>query len=219
MIKMRIDIELNKSWYRKCYLVFALGFPLVMGLASVFGFETGTKLASPCVVVNPLGIGLITYPNFVLVIVQFILITWSMAYVRQVVSSVQSTANQFSLKILIVRFVASFLSQLYTVFATQIYALFPSSQTNAIFARFTFVSHANGGTVDALILILGNADFVEWLKSTFENFRRRNSQNSSSEEMHSKLSVSVTVIDPQIDVTRRTEMSCFEAPPDGTILT
>jgi hypothetical protein len=151
MIKMRIDLELNKRYYFKYYVSFAVGFPVIIsfkltsflknlfflslvfcllcststfrpfdqnsslfcvfilcifffvylfcicfciffcdtyplhnhfcksvlffltnqvGVSSALWFSTDAQLATPCVVSDPLGIGLITYPNFVLVIVQ-----------------------------------------------------------------------------------------------------------------------------------------------------
>eukprot|EP00026_Physarum_polycephalum_P010930 Phypoly_transcript_11117.p1 GENE.Phypoly_transcript_11117~~Phypoly_transcript_11117.p1 ORF type:complete len:340 (+),score=9.27 Phypoly_transcript_11117:118-1137(+) len=166
VLKMKVDLEDNQRYFREFYLLFAIGFPLTIGFTAAFGFSTATHLASPCVVSNPIGIALITYPSFILALIQFFLIIWAMIHVREVVNSVHSMSpNNFPLKYLVVRFMATFVAQLYNIFATQIYALFPSTNANAIFSRFAFISHANGGTVDALILIIGNVDFINWLKT------------------------------------------------------
>eukprot|EP00026_Physarum_polycephalum_P012503 Phypoly_transcript_12822.p1 GENE.Phypoly_transcript_12822~~Phypoly_transcript_12822.p1 ORF type:complete len:262 (+),score=19.84 Phypoly_transcript_12822:216-1001(+) len=195
MIKMKVDMELNQQYYYRRYLSFAIGFPLVVGLISAFGFETSVQFASTCIVVSPIGEALVNYPNILLVIFQFILLMWAMTYARHLVSSIQSiNPTQFPIMFLIVRFMATFVAQLYTIVGTQIYALSPGLQSNGVFSRFAFTSHLTGGTIDALILIVGNVDFVNWVTTTFEKYRRRYSTSSQISFSETEL-----VASPQVE--------------------
>eukprot|EP00026_Physarum_polycephalum_P019300 Phypoly_transcript_21256.p1 GENE.Phypoly_transcript_21256~~Phypoly_transcript_21256.p1 ORF type:complete len:104 (+),score=0.06 Phypoly_transcript_21256:22-312(+) len=73
---------------------------------------------------------------------------------------------------------ATYCAQLYTILGSQVYALVPSVQSNVPLSHYAYISHLTGGTIDALILIIGNVDFVHWVKTMIAKFRKRNSTNS-----------------------------------------
>jgi len=92
------------------------------------------------------------------------------------------------------------------------------AQANAIFARYAFISHASGGTVDAIILTLGNVDFVNWVQETVSRKFRGNS-DLDLESFHAQLPVSLSVskIDPPTDELQgaKNEVTEFPLTPDG----
>jgi len=190
VVKMGVNLEAKTSCYHVAYLLFAIGYPLLMALVAAFGFSTETAIGNPCVVGSAFGQGLITYPSLFLVLFQFILLIWAMAYVHRVMNSIKSShGSNFPVKYLLVRFLATFLAQLYNIFPLEMYMLFPHIQSNAIFARFAFFSHVSGGAVDAIILILANVDFMNWVRTKWD----KNWKSDSNSEPATASPTSVTL--------------------------
>eukprot|EP00026_Physarum_polycephalum_P012636 Phypoly_transcript_12962.p1 GENE.Phypoly_transcript_12962~~Phypoly_transcript_12962.p1 ORF type:complete len:221 (-),score=1.70 Phypoly_transcript_12962:92-754(-) len=181
MIKMKVDLEGEYKHYRWWFLAFALVFPLAVSLPVTFGWELKVQGASSCYVNNIFGRAILTFPSFVLLIIQIVLLYLALSYARNVSNAVQSHSDtQFPIKFLIVRFMATYCSQLFTILGSQIYGgIVPNSiQANAQFSQYAYVSHLTGGTIDAIILIIANVDFVHWVNVTVAKFRNRYSTNS-----------------------------------------
>eukprot|EP00026_Physarum_polycephalum_P020414 Phypoly_transcript_22983.p1 GENE.Phypoly_transcript_22983~~Phypoly_transcript_22983.p1 ORF type:complete len:194 (+),score=4.20 Phypoly_transcript_22983:2-583(+) len=107
----------------------------------------------------------------VLFFAQMVFFGASMFYVKRAFDSVsRTTTSNFPMSYLVIRFGATFFSQLYGLFPIQVSNVFqqyPNVVNNAIFIRLVSVTRLSGPILDALVLILGNADFIEWVKAQY----------------------------------------------------
>eukprot|EP00026_Physarum_polycephalum_P015291 Phypoly_transcript_15933.p1 GENE.Phypoly_transcript_15933~~Phypoly_transcript_15933.p1 ORF type:complete len:147 (+),score=16.43 Phypoly_transcript_15933:395-835(+) len=79
------------------------------------------------------------------------------------VLKVNNTTN-LPTKFIFVRFIAAAIAQIYNLLPAQYMLTFPEQvHLHAIFVRFAIVTHATGPMFDALVMIFGNADFMNWV--------------------------------------------------------
>jgi len=185
VVNLEYKIEGSKRMYF-AYLGFATIYPVVIAVPAAVGFgEVSAVSGKGCVLVSTAWQYVVRIPALFMLAVQLILISLALVHMKKIVSSIRSrTGNNFPMGYLVVRFLATFLSQVFTFVPVQIYSM-DTTMTNAIYCRFYLTAHAIGPSLDAIILILGNVEFMTWAKKHIAILRakffkaRRNSRASS----------------------------------------
>jgi len=184
VVNMEYKIEESKRMYF-AYLGFATIYPIVIAVPAAVGFgQVSTVSGKGCLLVSTAWQYVVRIPALVMLATQLVLISLSLVHMKKIVSSIRSrTGNNFPMGYLVVRFLATFLCQVFTFVPVQIYNM-DTNLTNAIYSRFYLTAHMIGPALDATILILGNVEFMNWAKKHIAILRvkffkaRRNSRAS-----------------------------------------
>lgn len=171
VVVMHKDLEARKR-YKWGYLAFAVLYPLCLSTLVAFAFGTGRKEGQSCTVTNEIGNEICRLPYLGFVAIQIILLVTTMVYIRRTVASVSHHVTKATpILYIFIRFIATFFAQLVNVFPAQTLLIFTETVNNAIFFRFVLVTHMLGCMLDALVLIFGNIEFLEWIKKQASRLR------------------------------------------------
>eukprot|EP00026_Physarum_polycephalum_P007788 Phypoly_transcript_07855.p1 GENE.Phypoly_transcript_07855~~Phypoly_transcript_07855.p1 ORF type:complete len:367 (+),score=23.69 Phypoly_transcript_07855:163-1263(+) len=171
MIVRKVDLE-NKILYFWLFLGAATFPPILLAIPTVL---VATKdVPGSCIIGDPITNLLVRSPYIVMLAFQLLFVSWTLKYIKSVYTLVQnSSTSNLPIKYIFVRFIATILGQMYNMLPAQYLLTFPEhGYTSAVFTRFALVSHMTGPTLDALIMIVGNAEFTSWLFMKLSWFSR-----------------------------------------------
>jgi len=105
-------------------------------------------------------------PFFVALVVQLILYVYTLYYMKRTIRGVNSTSVRSvdaNWSYLMVRFLATYIAEIYNCLPDQVSKLLWKTTLSPTMQRFVFISHVSGSIIDALILIIGNTEFRNWV--------------------------------------------------------
>jgi len=219
-IVMRIEIE-GKQTFFWSYLAFATLYPVIISSVAAFAFQQDTAFG--VCIIGKGGDFPIRMTYIVVFFAQVVLFAITMFYIKRVFTTVKNsvtTSNSFPMTLLFVRFGCMFFSQTYGLVPTQVAFLFPDPpvSTNAIFIRIVTITRMTGPILDALVLILGNTDFIEWIRKQYRlRLKRRititpdaspNINNNTVELLHYRsIQIAEEGILPKEEIFENTRLS------------
>jgi len=191
VIVVQFDIERHKNTLFWSYFATVTVYPFSFGAAAAFGFGTSWEEGSSCVINNTVGNLVIRIPYSVMFICQIIFLGSTLFYVRSIFSSVHST-NSFPIAYLYARFMATFIAQTFNMLPAQFAVTFPAiSNQHQIFIRFMQSSHSIGSTLDALVMIFGNVDFMNFSLQKLSQWRSHLKRSPSLIPSHTPISTAI----------------------------
>eukprot|EP00026_Physarum_polycephalum_P010095 Phypoly_transcript_10246.p1 GENE.Phypoly_transcript_10246~~Phypoly_transcript_10246.p1 ORF type:complete len:225 (+),score=22.65 Phypoly_transcript_10246:536-1210(+) len=171
MVVRNKDLE-TKRMYFWSFLASTFVLPVLVAIPSILVATTGLP-GGPCIIGDMLANKLVRAPFFVMIVMQIVLIGFTMKYIWYTNSAVRN-ANSISLPLryIFLRFVAAVLAQAYNLLPSQ-YNLTFTEQTarHAIFIRFAVGTHTTGPILDALVMIFTNTEVTSWLLQQISEFR------------------------------------------------
>jgi len=176
VVVLQKDMENNSRIYYLSYIAFVTLYPLVIGLYTAVGF-TNQQVAGQgqsCAVTNNIGKQFLKIPSLIFFGIQFVLISTALLKVKKIMESVHSrSGSNFPMGYLFVRFATSFFAQVISIFPVQIFLIIAAENSNAIFERFAYVIRVIGPLADAIVLVVSNSDFLDWVKLNVAGLRAK----------------------------------------------
>eukprot|EP00026_Physarum_polycephalum_P005222 Phypoly_transcript_05253.p1 GENE.Phypoly_transcript_05253~~Phypoly_transcript_05253.p1 ORF type:complete len:301 (+),score=26.27 Phypoly_transcript_05253:935-1837(+) len=163
VVVLHKDIEQRS--YKWGYSAFAVFYPLICSLVPAFCFSVAWDKYGECVVHNNIGSKLFTVPYFGFVASQIFCLVATMAHIRRTASSVSHhVSKNMPIVYVFLRFIATFFAQIVNVFPAQIMLIFPETGNSDSFYCAVIIMRLLGPMLDALVLLLGNVEFTEWVQ-------------------------------------------------------
>eukprot|EP00026_Physarum_polycephalum_P008867 Phypoly_transcript_08970.p1 GENE.Phypoly_transcript_08970~~Phypoly_transcript_08970.p1 ORF type:complete len:356 (+),score=5.94 Phypoly_transcript_08970:86-1153(+) len=171
MVVRRVELE-DKPIYFWVFLSSAIFIPILVSIPTILVSTQGVP-GGTCLIGNHMVNMLVRSPYIVMLTSQFVLIGWTMKHIRKIYNSVKNNnAASLPIKYIFVRFIATILVQMFNLIPGQYLVTFPNkTYKHAILIRFGIASHAIGPALDAIVLILGNTEFTDWVIREISRFR------------------------------------------------
>jgi hypothetical protein len=192
-------LEQNFRKFYWGYLGWATIYPIAWGILAVFTFGEKQPVGVSCTVINEVQTAIV-FQNIGFMCIQLLLITASLFRIKRVMNRVQTVADSnFPFKYLIARFLVTSLAQAFTLVPVQVQGAWVSLVNVAIYSRFAYLSRSMGPSLDALVFMLVNPDFVNWVGLQFSRLRHcstRPKKEISQETLQARQHVTIELTEP-----------------------
>eukprot|EP00026_Physarum_polycephalum_P010559 Phypoly_transcript_10725.p1 GENE.Phypoly_transcript_10725~~Phypoly_transcript_10725.p1 ORF type:complete len:360 (+),score=30.94 Phypoly_transcript_10725:96-1175(+) len=211
MVVHQIELEKKKGYYLAFWSIAAL-VPFILSIPAMF-VPVKKIPGGPCVIGNYLANIFLRAPFIVALIADVFLVGWTMRHIREVYNSVKKNTNvNLPIRYIFVRFIAAFITQLFTVLPVEVLFGFPDkTYHSAIYTRFALVARTTGPSVDAILMIIGNSEFTSWVgqKMAFlqmcanlawlAQFRKKRAEHELKQEQKTDINAAVILTIEEVD--------------------
>jgi len=164
VVVLHKDIEQRR--YKWGYSAFAVIYPLLCSVVPAFCFTVAWDKYGECVVQDEVGSKLFMVPYFGFLSSQIFFLIATMLHIRKTATSVSHhVSKNMPIFYVFLRFIATFFAQIVNVLPAQIMLIFPETAKSDTFYCAVIIMRLLGPMLDALVLLLGNVEFTEWVKN------------------------------------------------------